>query len=51
LEFLNNSPVVGVVASHAFCEALHKVKETKLTDDRGPKDEFEKIEQFWERIA
>jgi hypothetical protein len=51
LEFLNGSPVVGVVTSHAFCEALHKVKETKLTDDRGPKDEFEKIEQSWERIV
>jgi hypothetical protein len=51
LEFLNDSLVVGVVASHAFCEALHEVKETKLTDDRGPKDEFEEVEQFWERIA
>jgi hypothetical protein len=30
---------------------MHKVKKTKLTGDGGPKDEFEKIEQFWECIA
>jgi hypothetical protein len=27
---------------------MHEVKKTELTDDRGPKDEFEKIKELWE---
>jgi hypothetical protein len=37
-----------VVGLHEFGEAMHEVKKTELTDDRGPKDEFEKIKELWE---
>jgi hypothetical protein len=30
---------------------MHEVKKTKPTDDRGTKDEFEKIEQLCEFIS
>jgi hypothetical protein len=46
LKFLNDSPVVGVVGLHAFGEVMYKVKKTKLTNDCGPKDEFEKIKEL-----
>jgi hypothetical protein len=46
LESLKNMPVVGMVLSHVFGDARNEVEKTKLTDDCGPKDEFEKIKSF-----
>ncbi len=48
LESLKDMPVVGMVILHVFGDAMNEVEKTKLTDDRGPKDEFEKIKELWE---
>jgi hypothetical protein len=40
-----------MVVSHVFCDPMNEVEETKLTGDRSPKDEFEKIKELRECVT
>jgi hypothetical protein len=40
-----------MVVAHVFGDPMDEVEEAKLTDDRGAKDELEKIKELWERVA
>jgi hypothetical protein len=48
---LKDIPIVRMVAAHAFGDALDEMEETKLTGDRGPKDEFEEIKELRECVT